>query len=108
MTYDLKKIMSEKESEKKIKIDPKIKDALILFFIQIANYSLLVINYRSVAQAHYFWSAVSDFACASFSFFVIKKIATSDNTFHGWLGYAMGGVIGSVLGIWISKLMLTE
>jgi hypothetical protein len=52
------------------------------------------------------WSAASDFACATFSFFVIKKIATSDNTFHGWLGYALGGVVGSVLGIWVSKLML--
>jgi hypothetical protein len=88
-------------------MNKKIKDALILFIIQIANYGLLVINYRSVAQAHYFWSAISDFACATFSFFVIKKIATSDNTFHGWLGYSLGGVVGSVLGIWISKLMLT-
>ena len=91
----------------KVKDWSKVKDALILFIIQIANYSLLVINYRAVAQAHYFWSALSDFACATFSFFVIKKIATSDNTFHGWLGYALGGVVGSVLGIWISKLMLT-
>ena len=91
-----------------MKINSKIKDALILFFIQIANYGLLVINYRAVAQAHYFWSAASDFACASFSFFVIKKIATSDNTFHGWLGYSLGGVVGSVLGIWISTLMLSH
>jgi hypothetical protein len=42
--------------------------------IHIGNkYALLVVNYRAVAQAHYFWSAVSDFIIASFRFFVIKK-----------------------------------
>jgi hypothetical protein len=87
-------------------MNKQLKDATILFFLQLINYTLLVVNYRAVAQAHYFWSAVSDFVIASFSFFVIKKIATSDNTFHGWLGYALGGLFGSILGIWLSKIML--
>ena len=74
--------------------------------IQTLSYGLLVINYRAVAQAHYFWSALSDFAIATLSYFVIKRIATSDNTLHQWLGYALGGVVGSLFGIWISKVML--
>ena len=74
--------------------------------IQTISYGLLVINYRAVAQAHYFWSALSDFAIATLSYFVIKRIATSDNTLHQWLGYALGGVVGSLFGIWISKVML--
>jgi len=88
-------------------MNPKLKDALILFVLQLTNYTLLVVNYRAVAQAHYFWSAISDFIIASFSFFVIKKIATSENSVHGWLGYALGGLAGSILGIWVSKFMLT-
>ena len=88
------------------KRDEKFKDATILFLMQLTNYTLLVVNYRAVAQAHYFWSAISDFVIASFSFFVIKKIATSENTVHGWLGYALGGLAGSIVGIWVSKLML--
>ena len=81
------------------------KDAAVMFLIQLTSYTLLVINYRAVAQAHYLWSGVTDFAIASFSFFVIKKIAKSDDSLHLWLGYATGGLAGSFLGIWVSLLI---
>jgi hypothetical protein len=84
----------------------KIKEFLIMLGIQTLSYGLLVINYRAVAQAHYIWSALSDFAIATLGYFVIKRIANSDNTLHQWLGYALGGVVGSVFGIWLSKVML--
>lgn len=83
----------------------KIKDSLILFVIQLISYTLLVINFRAVAHANYLWSGVTDFAIASFSFFVIKKIAKSDDSLHLWLGYSFGGLGGSFLGIWISLLI---
>jgi len=83
----------------------KYQDAFLLFIIQSVNYSLLVINYRAVAQANYFWSAITDFTIASFSFFVIKKIAKSDDSFHLWLGYSLGGLAGSIIGIWISLMI---
>jgi hypothetical protein len=83
----------------------KYQDALLMFIIQLVNYSLLVINFRAVAQANYFWSAITDFTIASFSFFVIKKIAKSDDSFHLWLGYALGGLAGSIAGIWISLMI---
>ena len=76
-----------------------------MFIIQLVNYSLLVINFRAVAQANYFWSAITDFTIASFSFFVIKKIAKSDDSFHLWLGYSLGGLAGSIVGIWISLMI---
>jgi hypothetical protein len=83
----------------------KYQDALLMFIIQLVNYSLLVINFRAVAQANYFWSAITDFTVASFSFFVIKKIAKSDDSFHLWLGYSLGGLAGSIVGIWISLMI---
>jgi hypothetical protein len=83
----------------------KYQDALLMFIIQLVNYSLLVINFRAVAQANYFWSAITDFTIASFSFFVIKKIAKSDDSFHLWLGYSLGGLAGSIVGIWISLMI---
>ena len=82
-----------------------IRDASIMFIIQTLNYGMMVVNYRAVAKADYFWSAFSDFLLASFSFFVIKKIANSDDSWHLWLGYAIGGVAGSLLGIEISLLI---
>jgi len=84
----------------------KVKEFLLMFAIQVVSYSLICINYRAVAQAHYTWSALSDFVFASLSYFVIKRIAHSDNTFHQWLGYALGGVAGSILGIYLSTVLL--
>ena len=84
----------------------KLKEFSIMFFIQVVSYTLLCINFRAVAQAHYVQSAASDFVIATLSFFVIKKIANSDDTVHQWLGYALGGVVGSILGIYTSTLML--
>jgi len=84
----------------------KIKEFCIMYIIQVVSYSLLCINFRAVAQAHYLWASLSDFAIATLSYFVIKRIAHSDNTLHQWLGYALGGVTGSILGIWLSKLIL--
>lgn len=77
-----------------------------MFFIQVTSYSIMCINFRAVAQAQYLWASLSDFAIATLSYFVIKRIAHNDNSFHQWLGYALGGVAGSILGIWLSKLIL--
>ncbi len=78
------------------------KDASLMFVIQTLNYGIMVVNYRAVGHANYFWSALSDFMLATFSFFVIKKIAKSDDSWHLWFGYALGGVAGSILGIRLS------
>ena len=83
----------------------KIKEASLLFFIQIASYSFLCINYRAVAQTQYHLAAITDFTLASMSFFIIRKIARSEDALHQWLGYVLGSVAGSYLGIYISTLL---
>jgi len=83
----------------------KIKEALILFFIQIALYGLLCINYRAVALAHYHEAALTDFLVASMNFFIIRKIAQSNDAYHQWIGYVIGSVVGSYLGIYLSVLI---
>lgn len=80
----------------------KLKEAGILFLIQVVLYGLLCINYRAVAEAHYNLAALSDFTVASLNFFVIRKIAKSDEALHQWVGYVAGSVAGSYLGIWLS------
>jgi hypothetical protein len=89
----------------KVETKTKILDSLLMFTTQLVSYTLLVVNYRAVAHANYFWSASTDFAIASFNFFIIKKIAKSDDSLHLWFGYAMGGLVGSIVGIWISLLI---
>jgi uncharacterized membrane protein YfcA len=83
----------------------KLKEASLLALIQIVSYSLLCINYRAVATTQYHQAAITDFMIASLGFFVIRKIAKSEDSLHQWLGYAIGSVIGSYLGIYVSVLL---
>jgi len=83
----------------------KFKEAAILFFIQIALYGLLCINYRAIAEVQYHWAALSDFIIASMNFFIIRKIANIEDALHQWIGYVLGSVVGSYLGIYLSTLL---
>ena len=86
-------------------MNQKLKEAAILFFIQIAIYGLLCINYRAVALAHYNEAVITDFTIASMNFFIIRKIAQSNDALHQWIGYVLGSVVGSYLGIYLSVLI---
>jgi hypothetical protein len=83
----------------------KIKEAATLFAVQLFSYSLLCINYRAVAETQYHLSALTDFTLASMSFFIIRKIARSEDALHQWIGYVVGSVAGSYLGIYVSTLL---
>ena len=83
----------------------KLKEALTLGIVQIVLYSILCINFRAVAQAHYHEAALTDFLVASMNFFIIRKIAQSTDAFHQWVGYVTGSVIGSYIGIYLSVLL---
>jgi hypothetical protein len=83
----------------------KLKEALTLGIVQIVLYSILCINFRAVAQAHYHEAALTDFLVASMNFFIIRKIAQSTDAFHQWVGYVTGSVIGSYVGIYLSVLL---
>jgi hypothetical protein len=83
----------------------KLKEAALLFIIQLFLYGLLCINYRAVALAHYHEAAISDFTIASMNFFVIRKIAKGEDALHQWVGYVLGSVAGSYIGIYLSILL---
>lgn len=80
---------------------------ITIFVFQVLNYCLLCINYRAVAQANYLHIAVSDFAVATVTYFLIRKVATAaEGSVLPWLAYASGGVVGSLLGVWLSATYL--
>jgi hypothetical protein len=83
----------------------KLKEAGVLFLIQVASYSFLCINYRAVAEKQYHLAAITDFVLATMSFFIIRKIARSEDAVHQWMGYVLGSVTGSYVGIYISSLL---
>ncbi len=84
----------------------KAKEFLIMFFIQLLDYSIIAINIRVMSDGNYLWSTLTDVAISSFNFFVIKRISQSDDNFHQWAGYATGSAIGTMIGIYISKLII--
>lgn len=81
------------------------REAVTLFFIQIILFSVLCINFRAIALADYHIAAFSDFIVATLQFFVIKKIANTQETTKHWLGYTAGSVVGCYLGIYISTIL---
>jgi hypothetical protein len=85
--------------------DKTNREALFLLVIQIVLFSILCINFRAISQGSYHTAAVSDFIVATLQFFVIKKIATSNESIKHWAGYTIGSVIGSYLGIYISTFL---
>lgn len=84
----------------------KFREAALLFVIQVVLYAIFCINFRAVAQANYHQAAMSDFAISSLNFFVIRKISRAEDSMHQWLGYALGSVCGSYLGIYLSTALL--
>ena len=81
----------------------RFKKAFVLFWVQTFLYGLVCINMRAVSQTDYTTAIASDFAVATMSYFVIRHIATDGSKFSSWVGYVLGSVAGTILGIWISS-----
>lgn len=82
-----------------------MKDFAAFFGLQLVAYCLITLNYRAVAHGSYGWTAISDLTYAAFNFGLIKRIAKSETNW-AWAGYTFGGVVGSMLGILLSKHLM--
>jgi hypothetical protein len=80
-----------------------IRNFLTFFIIQTICYSILTVNFRAVAEGRLAISLLSDGINASFAFFVVRKIAKSDDALSGFFGYVSGSLVGTALGMYISK-----
>jgi hypothetical protein len=85
----------------------QVKLAVILFFTQIVMYGTITYNYRMIAQARVPEALLSDLLYGSLGFFVIKKVANdTGNAIVPWVGYSLGGVVGTYLGIVVSRVLI--
>lgn len=80
--------------------------ALRLFGAQVLHYALICISLRAVASGHYLQIAVADALVATTVYYVIRRVATSDSSVLMWLAYTTGGVLGSLLGTYVSEVWL--
>jgi len=83
-------------------LEIKIKESLSIALAQGFTYTLLAINVRALSQGDYYIVALSDILLASSQYFVIRKISSASETLHQWVGYTIGSVVGSLLGVWVS------
>ena len=84
----------------------KVKIFVILFVVQLVLYTTLVFNFRAVAQGNIFWSGATDLTIAAINFFLVRKIANTPHLYIGFAGYVSGSVVGTIIGILISKFLL--
>jgi hypothetical protein len=75
---------------------------LLFFALMTVQYALVSINTRMVAQARYVGIAWSDAAICLLSFTLIRSVG-ADDTVTAQAGYCAGGVVGGVLGTWLSR-----
>jgi uncharacterized protein YqgC (DUF456 family) len=88
-------------------------EAVVLFFAQIILCTVIAINYRSISQAHYIYTALSSMGIAGITYFLIQRISDnhkkrkkSKERDFAWIGFMLGSVVGDIIGIFISKLLL--
>jgi hypothetical protein len=81
-----------------------MREFFLMFGVQSLQYFLITVNLRAASQGLYFWTAVSDMLCAANGFFLIKRVAESKSKL-GFAGYVLGGATGSIIGIWLSKMV---
>lgn len=81
---------------------------LVLFCIQAILYSLICFNYRAIALSDLTWAVSSDMIIATFNFFVIKQLATSDSEQNQaqFFGYISGSAVGTYIGLSLSHVLL--
>lgn len=80
------------------------------FLLQFWTYSVSCISWRSVAQANIPASVLIDSVYGAAQFWIIRKIAKTndDDNVVAFLGYTVGGALGTVVGIKMSILLLGE
>ena len=84
----------------------RMKNAAVYFCIQAFNYASVALYTRVVAQANYVLACSMDAVYALVNYFVIRRIATSDQNIIGLVGYVAGSVCGTLLGIWSSVKLI--
>lgn len=86
----------------------QMKVALELAVMQFLNWGICTISWRAVAQANIMASVLTDSTLATLQFFVLKKIAQGkdDSSLIPWFGYTVGGVLGTIAGIYTSLWLL--
>lgn len=80
-----------------------LRSFFLFLSTQALSYFLFVANGRAYTQGHYGWTAATDGLYAAQSFFLIRRLVREDaNDAWSFSGYVLGGVVGSLLSIYVT------
>lgn len=83
-------------------IRAQLRGAAVLCASQSAIYSLATVNIRAVAARDFPTALLTDAALATLVYFVIRRVAREPASVVPWLGYLVGSLIGTAVGMAIS------
>ena len=80
------------------------KNVWLLFAVQLIQYCIVSVSYIVMNRGYYGLTFITDTVYGLNSFFIVKRIVKTGDTL-GWeaIGYTLGGSIGSLLAIWVTK-----
>ncbi len=74
----------------------------LLFALMFLNYGLNAISIRLLTKGNYLGVGVTDAFIAGFGFWMINEVAHTP-TVAAFAGYVLGGVSGSLTGLWLTR-----
>jgi hypothetical protein len=84
-------------------LTPESKNAWKLAVLMFVNYALNAISFRMIQRVSYVGVALSDALIAWWGFTMIQHINKAE-TKKEQIGYTIGGILGSVLGLYLTTL----
>ena len=83
-------------------LSPHIKNGGRLCGLMFINYGINAVSFRLLAKGSYLGVALSDAALAWWGFTMVKKIGDAETRFEQAM-YTLGGIGGSLLGLWLTE-----
>lgn len=80
----------------------KYRSAAILAGLMCLNYGLNAISFRMLARGSYLGVAGTDALIAWWGFSMVKRIGDAQTRVEK-VGYTVGGIVGSLIGLWVTK-----
>jgi hypothetical protein len=80
------------------------KNAFRLFALIFINYGLNAISFRMLAKVNYLGVAGADAMLAWWGFTMVQRIGVAE-TRREQVFYTLGGICGSMFGLWLTTLM---
>jgi hypothetical protein len=75
-------------------------DAVRLGLLMFVNYGLNSLSFRMLAKASYIGVGTTDALIAWWGFTMVRRIGEA-STKRAQIGYTIGGIAGSLLGLWM-------